>query len=101
MRKVSTTVQLPKDLYETLEELKKKTGLSKNKIIELSLRAYVEGRAFNISPDLMKRLKEIQRNFGVDPSFLVDRALRLFFQISDEIGKEIEIERVKEQLEQK
>lgn len=95
LRKISTTIQLPKDLYDKLEQLKKDTGLSKNKIIERSLRALVEGRVFDLSPDLMKRIRELQRNFGVDPSFLVDRALRLLFQFSDELSKEIEFEKEK------
>jgi len=95
MRKVSTTIQLPRDLYEALNEYKARTGASKNVIIERALRAFFEGRVLDLPEDLMERLREIEELYGSPPSFVVERALRIFF--AEDIEMRVKRRRAAEQ----
>jgi len=78
-RKVATTIQLPKAVMDGLNEFKDERGVSKNVIIERSLKALFEGRIIDLPDDLMARLRRIHEEFGSPPSFVIEKALRIFF----------------------
>jgi len=84
-RKLSTTIQLPEDVMEALNSFKEKSGVSKNIIIERSLRALFEGRIIDLPNDLMVHLRKIEEEFGSPSSFVVEKALRTFFAEDIEI----------------
>ena len=78
-RKVATTIQLPQDVMNALNEYKTESGVSKNAIIERSLRALFDGRIIDLPDDLMARLRGIEEEFGSSSSFVIEKALRIFF----------------------
>lgn len=85
MRKKSTTIQLPEELLNQLNEYKKSTDISRNIVIERCIRAFFEGRIIDIPEDLMEKLAAIQLEFGSPYSFIIERALRLFLA-EEEVG---------------
>jgi hypothetical protein len=43
------------------------------------LQALFEGRIIDLPKDIMARLRKVEEDFGSSPSFIIDKALRLFF----------------------
>jgi len=91
MPKISTTIQLPKNVMDDLNKYKADSGVSKNVIVERSLRALFEGRIFDLPDDLMAYLRRVEEEWGTTSSFIIEKALRIF--IAEDIETKIKSER--------